>query len=184
MSLDSLSQVLEQISRKPTWRRHKRLAVILQCWQELVGQDVARQTRPTGIFQEVLQVATSSAVWCQELSLQRSPILSKINQVLLRTHPQELLKDIHFSTARWQQHTANPISPINQISQINKSRHASVALEPPADAQTALQRLRHTLEQQKPYKCPVCQSRTTPADLERWGMCRFCARQRFITQHS
>ena len=184
MSLDSLSQVLEQISRKPTWRRHKRLAIILQCWQELVGKDVAQQTRPTGIFQEVLQVATSSAVWCQELSLQRSPILSKINQVLLRTHPQELLKDIHFSTARWQQDTATPINQINQTNQINKSRPAPVAVEPPADALTAVQRLRHTLEQHTTCKCPVCQSRTTPTDRERWGMCRFCARQRFMTHHS
>jgi len=175
MSLDSLSQVLEQISRKPTWRRHKRLAVILQCWQELVGQDVARQTRPTGIFQEVLQVATSSAVWCQELSLQRSPILSKINQILLRTHPQELLKDIHFSTVRWQQDTASPLT---------KSRPSSVVLEPPADALTAVQRLRQTLEQHKNCQCPLCQSYTTPADLERWGVCRFCARQRFMTHHS
>jgi predicted nucleic acid-binding Zn ribbon protein len=169
MSFASLGQVLDQITAKSQWRRGKRLGIILQSWQEIVGQEVARQTQPIGIYGGVLQVATSSAVWCQELSLQRSPILGKINQLLSRTHPQELLRDIRFSTARWQ--SPHPSSP----------PVLPTAVEPPPSALAAWQRLGQTLKQQRTVKCPRCQSYTTPFDLERWGVCRFCARQRFIT---
>ncbi len=167
MSLISLSQVLDQVSSKPQWRKCRRLQIILQCWSEVVGAQVARHTQPIGIYGEVLQVATASAVWCQELSLQRSPILDKINHILSRTHPHELLRDIHFSTARWQKPTPPP--------------PASAVPEATGDALTTWQRLAQRL-QQKP-KCPLCQSYTTPFDLERWGVCRFCARQRFIAHH-
>lgn len=99
MGLQSLPQLLNSISNQESWRGRRQFQMLLACWPEIVGQVVAAQTRPTGLQRQVLQVATSSSAWAQNLAFERHTILAKLNARLEK----ELgpLSDIRFSTAQW-----------------------------------------------------------------------------------
>lgn len=174
MSLLSLKESLGHLSQ-PQRLKHQRLQVVIEHWPTIVGTYLAPKSCPTGVYQEVLQVATAGSAWCQELSAQRSIILAKVNQTLQSAQIHSLYRNVHFSTGRW--HTPVP----------NSARTAppkpAVALPKPDDPITACQRFRHAIQAHHQLViCPHCRSQTLKSDIDRWGMCRFCLRQRLITQ--
>ena len=57
---------------------------------------ISQNTRPLYFSREVFGIATSSAVWAQELTLQRYSLLKRVNQQLNFN-----VKDIRFTPARW-----------------------------------------------------------------------------------
>ena len=58
--------------------------------EEAVGADVARHSRPVGIRADVLEVEVDSSVWCQQLQLNRTEILSALASVLGDDAPADL----------------------------------------------------------------------------------------------
>jgi len=77
-----LHHILDIIEHQPGWETQQQFRLILTHWSEVVGATVAAHTRPTGIYREVLWVATSSSIWSQELTYKRQMILSKLIQKL------------------------------------------------------------------------------------------------------
>jgi predicted nucleic acid-binding Zn ribbon protein len=105
MGLQSLPHLLNSISSQESWRGRRQFQMLVSCWPEIVGQAVAAQTRPTGIQRQVLQVATASSAWAQNLAFERHTILAKLNAKLGPSPGLNLgleLSDIRFSTAQWQ----------------------------------------------------------------------------------
>ncbi|HEY9847521.1 MAG TPA: DUF721 domain-containing protein, partial [Candidatus Caenarcaniphilales bacterium] len=97
MSFEPLNRVLGSLQRQAGWQAQQEFQHLLHCWPEVVGPVVHVQTRPVGITrQRVLRVATSSAVWAQNLAFERHRILEKLNTGLLQP-----LVDIRFSTSQW-----------------------------------------------------------------------------------
>lgn len=102
MGLQSLPQLLNSISNQESWQGRRQFQRLVACWPEIVGQAVAAQTRPTGIQRQVLQVATSSSAWAQNLAFERHTILAKLSA---RLGGDLELNDIRFSTAQWPSQT-------------------------------------------------------------------------------
>ncbi|MFN3926449.1 MAG: DciA family protein [Pseudanabaenaceae cyanobacterium] len=130
----SVKQVLTHLSDRPQWEKCRRLAFIRTCWQEIVGTAVAKQSYPTGIYREVLQVATS-ATWAQELTCQKHLILKKLNHCLSAQHL-PFCSDVRFSPKLWRK----PVSPSTPMG-------SSPPLAPPQTPLEALQRYRQALQQ-------------------------------------
>ncbi len=63
---------------------------IAQRWGEIVGPEVGRHCRPTGVRGEVLEVAVDSSVWSQELSLRIPEILRALRQAFGDDAPTDL----------------------------------------------------------------------------------------------
>jgi predicted nucleic acid-binding Zn ribbon protein len=197
MSLNSLSQVIDRIQLDENWQHHRQYLQILGHWAAVVGESVAEQTRPCGVYRQVLQVAVSSSVWSQALVFERRRILVKLNPKLVGSAPP--LLDIHFSTAKW----ASPSKP----NQPNKSASAPIAEtelselmklhpsfvrspqsslpthpRPPETALEAFQRWSEAVKHSTAHlpKCPCCSCPTPLGELSRWRMCRTCARHEFL----
>jgi predicted nucleic acid-binding Zn ribbon protein len=176
--LKSINDILEVLAAKAEWQEDP-FQRLLTCWVEVVGAVVANHTKPLSLQRDVLQVATSSAVWAQNLTFERQRLILKLNQKLSIG-----LKDIHFSTARWQRPQNIPKG--QQI--ISRSEHPSYVgdgmsinknnVMPKAkDANGAFQNWARTVQGQSHNLplCPLCHCPTPPGELQRWGVCSLCA---------
>jgi hypothetical protein len=61
--------------------RRVQLCRIQDAWPELVGDEVARRTRPRAISGGVLTVAVASSAWLNELTFLRARLTTKINEM-------------------------------------------------------------------------------------------------------
>lgn len=174
MPLQPLNQVLHSLRTHPMWQEQRQFQLLLQCWPEIVGSVVGAQTRPLSISrQRVLRVATSSAVWAQNLAFERHLILEKLNQRL--SSP---LIDIQFSAGQWRQPTSiRKAKAENLLSQPSPRSKFVAAPQRPQDSQAAFQQWAKTIQarsQQLPL-CPQCRCPTPPEELQRWRTCGLCA---------
>jgi predicted nucleic acid-binding Zn ribbon protein len=182
MSLTGLSQVIGHIQSQSNWRQRTQFLQISQAWSEIVGASVAGQTRPTGIYQQVLQVAVSSSVWSQALSFERVRILAKLNDRLAIA---PAILDIHFSTAKW---ASKPKQLQRQDLAEELKRHPSylavttpqsAPVKPPQDPLEAFDRWSVLIKQRSSElpKCDRCGCPSPQGEIARWKMCRACASQ-------
>ncbi|MEN9221503.1 MAG: DUF721 domain-containing protein, partial [Thermostichus sp. BF3_bins_97] len=77
--LRRLDQALGGVDSHPLWAELKQMQTLRQLWPETVGAVVAAQTHPLSVRRQVLQVATSTPAWAQNLAFQRHLILKKLN---------------------------------------------------------------------------------------------------------
>jgi predicted nucleic acid-binding Zn ribbon protein len=185
MSFNSLPQLLNTISNQESWRGRKQFQQLLACWFDVVGAVVAAQTRPIVIQRRVLQVATSSSVWAQNLAFERHRILEKLNARL------ELgLTDIRFSTANWQADSSR--SRVENFSEtvilwrehpslVTSNRYRLPRQPQSRDPQTAFLNWARAVRAQSQHLplCPTCHSPTPEGELIRWSICALCAAQQF-----
>lgn len=112
MSFESLDQILRSISPLVAAPEQDPFEQLLILWPDLVGPKAARFSRPTRLFQGILQVATANAVWAQQLTFQRRQLLNRLNSQL-----DEPLQDIRLSPRLWHQDSQIPeTSPEYQLS--------------------------------------------------------------------
>ncbi len=187
MSFKSLEHILGSIQEQSRWQEQP-IQRVLNCWPEAVGVVVAAHTRPVSIGRNVLWVATSSAVWAQELSFGRQRILEKLNAHL----PSPLL-DIRFSTAGWQSSQnhksvagdrakadlvrAHPSSVLDAPKAINSNQKPDY--KNPKDAFKQWAKSMQARSRNLPL-CPQCQCPTPEGELQRWAACSVCAAKKFI----
>ena len=193
MSLTGLPNILHDIQSRSSWQQRRQYLFILEKWSDIVGESVAKQTCPLGVYQKALQVAVSSSVWSQALAFERVRILAKIN-ALLGGDSSLAIADIHFSTAKWatQQQTIAQAKVVMEdhpsylpaiASSSHKPNLKSNKLKlpdipkPPENASEAFQRWQTVMKlrtNQLP-NCPRCDRPALIGEISRWQMCRVCA---------
>jgi predicted nucleic acid-binding Zn ribbon protein len=182
MSLDSFAEILKSVTQQPNWETYRQYCHLVECWRSSVSPQVSCNTRPLAISRQVLWVATSSAAWAQNLSLQRYSLLKKLNPLLA-----EPIVEIRFSSALW--HNSPPKgSVMGTVEPISKQQHPSYIREGSSvDADDAssnndrpgtsfdrwIERIR--LRVQNLPSCPRCHAPTPSGELERWNCCAVCA---------
>jgi predicted nucleic acid-binding Zn ribbon protein len=203
MSLTGLPNILTGIQSRTSWQQRCQYLLIVEKWSDIVGESVAKQTCPIGLYQKSLQVAVSSPVWSQALTFERIRILAKVNALLGEVNSLAIA-DIHFSTAKWatQQKTikeskvvpedhpsylpaiADPspqskvkTNPKNGKLEIEQRITKSEINQAPETASDAFQRWQSVMKQrthQMP-QCPSCDRPALTGEITRWQMCRVCA---------
>ncbi|MDB9372437.1 DUF721 domain-containing protein [Nodularia sphaerocarpa] len=180
MSLKSVNDILGVLEQQAKWQEHP-FQRLLQLWPDIVGKVAATHTRPLSIQRDVLQVATSSAAWAQNMTFGRTTLLLKLNQKL-----SEPLVDIRFSTKDWQP-LPDYLQPKTVIPQEHPSYLGDVSFScsqvKPAieSATTAFESWAKRMQVRShglPL-CPKCQSPTPPGELQRWQVCYVCAAKQF-----
>ncbi len=63
---------------------------VAERWEAVVGEEVARHSRPTGIRGGVLEVTVDSSVWCQQLQMRRPELLASLREALGADAPRDL----------------------------------------------------------------------------------------------
>jgi predicted nucleic acid-binding Zn ribbon protein len=192
--LRGLDQALGSFGSHPLWAELKQMQTLRQIWPELVGDAVAAQTYPLSVRRQVLQVATSTPAWAQNLAFQRQLILKKLNS---RLHPP--FSDIRFSPGAWHEGSgpATALHPDVELTgkfynaprqdgQPPGSLRNSAPQQPPSDPKAAFERWARVVKQQQTqqnmFPCPTCRCPTPAAELERWFVCGFCHRQKTVTK--
>lgn len=191
MPFKSLHQVIGTLEDQENWKKRQQFRQLVACWAEVVGSAVAMQTRPLYVQRQVLQVATSSAAWAQNLAFERQRILEKLNARL----PYQL-SDIRFSTAQWQSEQNrspnaselailwqnHPSQVSNRISNqspdplpvASPSKSSSPIAQDPQTAFRNWAKVMRDRSRNLPT-CPNCHCPTPPGELQRWSVCAICA---------
>jgi predicted nucleic acid-binding Zn ribbon protein len=179
-SFKSLNQLMGAIANQDGWQPQRQFNQVLACWFETVGPVVAAHTRPVAIQRQVLQVATSSAAWAQNLAFERRRILAKLNSQI----PTKLT-DIRFSTAQWHNKPSSSPStePSLAIWRDHPSRLPDAAIqnqpfpESRQHPQETFQRWADGIKRRSQHLplCPCCHCPTPKGELERWSICALCA---------
>jgi predicted nucleic acid-binding Zn ribbon protein len=183
MSFNSIDRVLVFLEQQPGWEHYQQYRQVLDCWEQVVEQKLARHTRPSYISKQILWVAIDNYSLAQELSLQRFSLLKKLNHKLSFT-----LKDIRFSPQQWYQgkNLSTESTQSSHPSQIEISQaEIEIVNSPPAkELQTALERWQKRLKArtQTLPTCPQCGCPTPPGELERWQLCCHCISQKWAAK--
>lgn len=97
----STKEILPLTLKKLGVKHKLDVQTIIIHWQDIVGADIAQQSRPTSAKQRVLFVAVKASVWSHHLSMMKEKILDKINLYI----GQKLLDDIKFYAGNFQNYT-------------------------------------------------------------------------------
>ncbi|PZV17047.1 MAG: hypothetical protein DCF20_07845 [Pseudanabaena sp.] len=194
MSLTGLPNILHGIQSRTSWQQRCQYLLIVEKWAEIVGESVAKQTCPIGVYQKALQVAVSNSVWSQALTFERIRILAKVN-ALFDSSNKLTIVDIHFSTAKWatQQQTLKEqkvfaedhpsyLPPVSAHASLNRKLNPNLKIKletpkAPDTASEAFQRWQDVMKlrtNQMP-RCPRCDRPALIGEISRWRMCRVCA---------
>jgi predicted nucleic acid-binding Zn ribbon protein len=182
MPLRSIHHILGSLEKQGGWQEQQQFQRLVACWVQTVGTAVAAQTRPLFIQRQVLQVATSSSAWAQNLAFERCRLLEKLN-VRLSTS----LTDIRFSPAQWQSLQNNNLladtSALGTVWQDHPSRiqGSSTTVKPAFIAAHTPESAFHNWAEmvrrrsQHLSLCSICQCPTPAGELARWSVCALCA---------
>jgi predicted nucleic acid-binding Zn ribbon protein len=184
-TMDNIERLLSLLVKQPGWENYRQFCSVIDCWQTVVGEKIANNTRPIYIARKVLWVATSSSVWAQTLSMQRYTLLKKLNLQL-----SDRLSDIRFSSAQWYQNTNLQKDAIASVettkkhpSRINLDYSQLPLNKPPENntPQVALARCNEAIKRRSQHLpfCPQCNCPTPFGELERWGLCCHCAAKKW-----
>ena len=64
----------------------------LKLWGEIVGNKISKNTEPESVKNGVLVIKTINSVWKQELQIQKTEIIKKLNKRLKKN----IIKEIRF----------------------------------------------------------------------------------------
>jgi predicted nucleic acid-binding Zn ribbon protein len=190
MPIDSLTRLIQQFEQQPRWRSRRQFRLVQENWSQIVGAAVACHARPVRLERNILYVAVANPMWGQTLTLERSHVLTKLQQQF-----QIELQDIRFSNRDWYRRSSQMASPQPQADQPLAlpewlRHHPSFEPEavPPsaskAAAETPLESFQRwanrnqQLARHQPL-CPACRCPCPEGELRRWSVCCICAAQKF-----
>ncbi len=104
-------------------------AAFAAAWEQAVGLEIARRSRPTRFRNGVLTVLTASSAWSDELSLHAPRIMAALS----RAFPQERLHKLRFMVASGR----TKLLLEGERSRVRDQARPRAAAAPPADAMTA-----------------------------------------------
>ena len=186
MAFQSVDRIIHSLKRQPEWQEWREFEQLLNSWTTVVGFVVSKHTRPLYVRDRVLQVATSTSVWAQQLTFERSRILQKLNPRLDRP-----LKDIRFSSSRWHsipkptsriapsttpKSLKKPSPPQNVESTADSEGESTDSQDTVQTPQEVFERWAQKIRARSrglPL-CPECNCPTPPVELQRWSMCAPC----------
>ena len=149
-----LASLLEQLQRH--WRSDGHLAALWQAWPRIAGPDLAQHCRPLRLQGRRLTVGASNPQWLQALRFNRHQLLGS-------------LRAAGFN-----------------VQEIQVQKHHAPELPPPGSVQEAADWSHHPsrVDIHGLATCPGCRRPSPAGELQRWGHCSFCQRERMDDQHN
>lgn len=77
----SLGDVLQVLIEKMGWQDEYDLSIIINNWDDLVGEKFAKESKPVALKNGVMTVISESSVWRAEIFYRRHEIINKISQL-------------------------------------------------------------------------------------------------------
>jgi len=143
-----LGAVLAELRRH--WQSDGHLAALWQAWPRIAGPQLAQHCRPLRLQGRRLTVGASHPQWLQALRFNRHQLLGA-------------LQGAGFA-----------------VQEIQIKQHHPVELPPPGSQQEAGSWAQHPsrVDVHGMTSCPCCRRPSPAGELQRWGHCSFCQRER------
>ena len=90
--MQKIDQILKSFIQKSPYKNRLEETHALVVWPTVVGETISRQSKPIRITDGILFVKVEHAVWKQELYMQKTTIIKKLNRYLQKN----IVKDIRF----------------------------------------------------------------------------------------
>ena len=90
----AVEQILTNLLKKRGLDKQIARYKFVMSWKEIVGEEIAKRTRPECIQKGALVVRVCDSAWAQELSFQKHVILKRLKRYLAEG---EIVKDLIFS---------------------------------------------------------------------------------------
>jgi len=84
--------ILEDFFKEKKWDKKIRGYHIINCWTEVMGEEIAQHSQPIKIQDQTLCVRVKNNIWANELNLRKGELIQKFN---LRAG-EEIISDILF----------------------------------------------------------------------------------------
>ena len=79
---DSISHIIDNYIADKKLGSKLNSCKIFNYWMEIVGTEIAKNTKPKKIKDKVLYISTVNPIWASELNLMSQSIIGKINEYL------------------------------------------------------------------------------------------------------
>jgi hypothetical protein len=123
--IDSVKDLLGRTLGKFGLKKQAGQWKIVESWPRIVGESLAKVSRPKYVIAGVLYVGTSSSSWANELDCRKTQILSLIKEHLGETS----IREIRFQSSSWK-HDAKLREPnAPKLSVAEKERVAQLSAE-------------------------------------------------------
>ncbi|MCS6862506.1 MAG: DUF721 domain-containing protein [Abditibacteriales bacterium] len=94
--MEKVGPVLNEFLDLRGWTQKVLQEMALHLWADVVGPEIARNTRPEGLRGGVMFVRTKNSMWSHELTYHKPRIIARLNGRLR----QNVVSDIRFYTTR------------------------------------------------------------------------------------
>ena len=91
---DSISHIIDNYITDKKLSSKLNSCKIFNYWAEIVGSEIAKNTKPKKLKDNVLYISTVSPIWAGELNLMSQSIISKINEYI----KEEVVKTIRIKS--------------------------------------------------------------------------------------
>lgn len=91
-----LKEALEDYFKRKRWDKKIKGYHTINCWTDVVGEEIARHSQPIKIQDQTLFLKVKSSVWANELNLKKGELIQKFNlkageeiisNILFKVHP-------------------------------------------------------------------------------------------------
>jgi len=79
---DSISHIIDNYIADKKLGTRLNSSKIFNYWAEIVGTEIAKNTKPKKIKDKILYISTVNPIWASELNLMSQSIIGKINEYL------------------------------------------------------------------------------------------------------
>ena len=91
MKAKPIKEVLTELLKGPDFHKINESISLEQGWKKTVGNLIANNTKVSSFICGKLTITTSNPVWRNELALQKSELVEKLNQTIPDTHIKEII---------------------------------------------------------------------------------------------
>jgi len=89
---EPIANILAELMARRGWARLQSSATVEAAWREAAGEQLAQYSRPGPIRRNTLEVVVANSTLLQELTFQKSAILSRLDSLL----PDQRIRDLRF----------------------------------------------------------------------------------------
>lgn len=90
--IDNIGNIIDDVIKKMDIKRKLNISNIFNRWEEIVGAEIYKKTKPERIIRGILYISVSTSTWANELSLMSGQLIKKINSFV----GEEVVKNIRF----------------------------------------------------------------------------------------
>ena len=77
--IEDIGSIIDSVVARMDINTKLKTSGIFNHWEEIVGKEIAKRSRPDKLVRKILYISVSTSIWANELSLMSEKLIKKIN---------------------------------------------------------------------------------------------------------